>query len=452
MTPDTRTAEIKRLEDSIESAKKEANSKYDQLFSIMKDQGQQWEHTANTHEAQIEGVKDLLHRLTQQLESVMQKFPPLPGESSQSRDKHAAYQNEPAFRPTYTTEGRPSNYKVHRPKHLFPVFEGEDVHRWLYKCNQYFDIEEIDELDKLKLASYYLDGIALYWHQNFMRNLNNHRVSWGEYVEALCNRFGGQRDPMEDLIDLKQVGTLETYIHDFDVLWNKAGIGEKQALVIFLGGLELEIKNTVKMFEPKDLRQAFNLARLQANTLLHRQHPGYIPKHLVTTASHSLPPKPIHQPNLATTPLSTASNIPAVRTPSWPNSSQNSFNRTPNKPTKSIKNQEFEERRLKGLCFWCDDKFVPGHRCKNKRLYSLSILEDEEETNGEEVQEEEVIPHISLNALEGTVGFHTMKVTGRTGKQTLHILVDSGSTHNFLNSSIASRLQSELTTIMLFKD
>jgi hypothetical protein len=40
-----------------------------------------------------------------------------------------------------------------------------------------------------------------------------------------------------------------------------------------------------------------------------------------------------------------------------------------------------------------------------------------------------------------------MKVTGRTGKQTLHILVDSGSTHNFLNSFVALKLQSELTTI-----
>jgi hypothetical protein len=211
--------------------------------------------------------------------------------------------------------------------------------------------------------------------------------------------------------------------------------------------LELEIKNTVKMFEPKDLRQAFNLARLQANTLTHRQNPGYIPKHSMSIASHSLPAKPIHTPNLITTPFSTASNIPTVKAPSWPNSSQNSFNTTPNKPTKSIKNQEFEERRLKGLCFWCDDKFVPGHRCKNKRLYSLSILEEEEEINGEEVQEEEIIPHISLNALEGTVGFHTMKVTGRTGKQTLHVLVDSRSTYNFFNSSVALKLQSELTTI-----
>ena len=177
------------------------------------------------------------------------------------------------------------------------------MHRWLYKCNQYFEIEDIEESDKLKLASYYLDGIALYWHQNFMRNINNQRVSWGEYVEALCYRFGGQKDPMEDLIDLKQVGTLETYIHDFDVLWNKVGIGEKQALVIFLGGLEPEIKNTVKMFEPKDLRQAFNLARLQANTLNHRQNPGYIPKHSAASTFHSFPSKTIPTPNITATHL-----------------------------------------------------------------------------------------------------------------------------------------------------
>jgi hypothetical protein len=85
--------------------------------------------------------------------------------------------------------------------------------------------------------------------------------------------------------------------------------------------LELEIKNTVKMFEPKDLRQAFNLARLQANTLTHRQNLGYIPKHSMSTASHSLPLKPIHQPNLTTTTFPTASNIPTIKTPSWPNSS-----------------------------------------------------------------------------------------------------------------------------------
>ena len=68
-----------------------------------------------------------------------------------------------------------------------------------------------------------------------------------------------------------------------------------------------------------------------------------------------------------------------------------------------------------------DGKFVPSHRCRNKRLYSLSIIEEEEEIRREEQCEEgcptgELIPQISLNALEGTVGFHTMKVTGKVGK------------------------------------
>jgi hypothetical protein len=103
---------------------------------------------------------------------------------------------------------------------------------------------------------------------------------------------------MKDLIDLKQVRTLESYIHDFDVLWNKAGIGERQALVIFLEGLELEIKNTLKMFEPKDLRQANNLARLHANTLTHRQTFVYLLKHSISITSHSLPPKPYNNQTL----------------------------------------------------------------------------------------------------------------------------------------------------------
>jgi hypothetical protein len=274
MAPDTRTAEIKRLEESVELTKRETNHKYELLVTLVKEQGQKLDTITDCHGTQIEDIKNLLSGLAQQLEFVMQRIPFAAGESSQGRDKQVAYQNESTGRPGYSNEGRPAAYKVHRPKHLFPVFGGDDVHRWLYKCNQYFEIEDIEDPEKLKLASYYLDGIALYWHQNFMRNLNNWRLSWDEYVEALCYRFGGQKDPMEDLIDLKQVGTLENYIHDFDILWNKAGIGEKQALVIFLGGLELEIKNTVKMFEPKDLRQAYNLARLHANTLAHIQNVG----------------------------------------------------------------------------------------------------------------------------------------------------------------------------------
>ena len=55
---------------------------------------------------------------------------------------------------------------------------------------------------------------------------------------------------------------MKNYIKDFDILLNRAEIDERYALIFFLGGLETEIKNLVKMFEPKSLKQAYNLSRL----------------------------------------------------------------------------------------------------------------------------------------------------------------------------------------------
>ena len=86
--------------------------------------------------------------------------------------------------------------------------------------------------------------------------------------------------------------------------------------------------------------------------------------------------------------------------------------------------------------------FVPSHRCRNKRVYSLSVVEEEDKVLEEELPEEEanvreLTPHISLDALEGTVGLNTLKVNGQIDKTTVCILIDSGNTHNFLNTIVA---------------
>jgi hypothetical protein len=85
-------------------------------------------------------------------------------------------------------------------------------------------------------------------------------------------------------------------------------------------------------------------------------------------------------------------------------------------------------------------------------VYSLSVVEEEEIIQEEEAAEEEVIsrevtPHISLDALEGIVGLNTMKVNGKMDKTTMCILIDSGSTHKFLNTAVAIKLQYQLTYI-----
>lgn len=35
-------------------------------------------------------------------------------------------------------------------------------------------------------------------------------------------------------------------------------------------------------------------------------------------------------------------------------------------PFKRLTEAELAEKRSKGLCFKCDEKFVPGHRCPSK--------------------------------------------------------------------------------------
>ena len=206
------------------------------------------------------------------------------------------------------------------------------------------------------------------------------------YVEALCCRFGGQKDPLEELMEHKQDGDLEGYIKDFDELWNRAQISEKQALVFFLGGLEIEIKHLVKMFEPKSLKQAYNLARLHNNTLTHRKiHPHY-PRSQGQIHSHSPPMKPNYPTNTLKAEINPCENSSQALLPTpttfHPNNNSSYFGHKPSKP---IRTKEMDERRAKGLCFWRDEKFVPGHRYRNRKLYSLCIVDDD----GDNIEEEE---------------------------------------------------------------
>lgn len=45
---------------------------------------------------------------------------------------------------------------------------------------------------------------------------------------------------------------------------------------------------------------------------------------------------------------------------------------------KTLSMEEMNDRRATGLCYFCDEKYVFGHKCKNvKQLYLLEIEEQE---------------------------------------------------------------------------
>lgn len=189
-----------------------------------------------------------------------------------------------------------------------------------------------------------------------------------------------------------------------------------------------------------------NLARLQDNTLAYRRSllPPHQTQHQYT--SQVLPHSTSFKQN---TPLP-YSRHPAPQTFNTFKPQHNSILPTPTthssqKPTRLIRPRDLKERRAKGLCFWCDEHFIPDHICKNKRLYSLYIIEDDGDIIDTKreiniVEHDSLTPHISLNALKGMMGYHTLRLTRKADKHPIYILIDSDNTHNFPNSMTTNKL------------
>lgn len=77
-------------------------------------------------------------------------------------------------------------------------------------------------------------------------------------------------------------------------------------------------------------------------------------------------PTPSNPPRLpAPPPLETRNTTPAYT----------NFNRKPSIPIKRLTPAKMQERREKGLCYNCDEKFQADHRCSRPRLFLLEGVE-----------------------------------------------------------------------------
>jgi hypothetical protein len=109
-------------------------------------------------------------------------------------------------------------------------------------------------------------------------------------------------------------------------------------------------------------------------------------------------------------------------------------------PIKRLTLEELKERQEKGLCFKCNEKYGPRHRCK-KLLMIEAYLREDEDGDGITQDEEEDTPEISLHAITIKDPTETMKTYGRIGQSIFLVLIDSGSTHNFISLSLARVLK-----------
>ncbi|XP_038981135.1 uncharacterized protein K02A2.6-like [Phoenix dactylifera] len=293
----------------------------------------------------------------------------------------------------------------------FPRFDGADPASWLYRADQFFLHQQIPNTQKLLLASFHLEGKALQWFRWVEKAgaISN----WEDFSKGLLTRFGPNQyeDPTGLLTKLRQSTSVEHYQTLFEELANRTeGLNESFMISCFVGGLREDIRLSVQMLRPRTLSDAIGLARMQEEKVNTRSRQNRLDQERSSTNSPPKPPTPI---------------------------------------IKKLTPVEMKERRDKGLCYNCDENFFPGHKCRQQKLYlmegswaEMGEPEVEAEALEDVVEKEECSKPelaISLHAITESRSPQTMHVKGMLGRVPVVVLIDSGSTHNFLTPRIARK-------------
>jgi hypothetical protein len=359
-------------------------------------------------------------------------------------------------------EGASFNDGIHTRsmKFDFPKFEGEEPETWCIRATQFFDHHGTPDQQRLSISAFHMEGRALIWFEEL--KASGALKSWGDFLQSLRIRFGkgSYDDPMEELTKLKQVGVLEDYKTQFDFLASKViGLPDSHKLSMFLGGLKDEIRIPIRMFNPKTLIDAFALAKMQEETFLaHKKairaawtpssfQSSYHPSGQFSKSSNGGTARLIMPSSVKQVPYSgvTASQ-----------SGKGVVGRSPNQAVVQVQRltqAQMDDRRRKGLCFNCDAKYSSGHVCTAPKLFVLEALEGgQEEISQETVQKDEdpgeffleEFLEISLNAIVGSPSPKTMRIIGFLRYHRVTVLIDSGSTHNFVDVELVSLLGLQL--------
>ncbi|GJZ63642.1 transposon ty3-G gag-pol polyprotein [Tanacetum coccineum] len=307
----------------------------------------------------------------------------------------------------------------------FPRFSGGDPTGWLYQASQYFELQSVAPEEHVNVASIHLDGIALQWHRWFTKLKGP--VTWGEFSQALLARFGptDYENPAEALSRLKHTTTVAQYQESFEKLSHQVdGLPEDFLMACYIGGLKDEVRLEVKMKKPRSLIDAMGLSRMAEEKLgLARKQSQ--PSRFSTTPSASRLTSTDSAGILGPSPTTTL----ALPSPST---------------TRRISNTEARTRREKGLCYYCDDKYSPGHRCTKPQFFMIQDLETEEEPppftdSAAAADYPEPQPEVSFHAITGTNHPQTLRLAGRIKNKDVVVLIDGGSTHNFIDQTLVDR-------------
>ncbi|CAL9221332.1 unnamed protein product [Arabidopsis halleri] len=325
----------------------------------------------------------------------------------------------------------------------FPRFGGDRVKDWLFKVEQFFSLDLTPDDFKVRMCSIHFDGPAAAWHQSLYDTDLGIRVmnDWVGYKRLLLERFAEVLDdPIAELKNLRETNGIKEYHEKFEEIRLRLRLPEDYLVRAYLAGLRTDTQMHIRMFQPTTISKCWMLGRLYEQA--HQQKGPGVTSHVNQSSRWSgnsgFQTKGVlgSKPDLVTK-QDVASKPREIGT----------------QPRKFLSTEELNRRRSQGLCYFCDEKYSPEHYLthKKKQLYMMDVEECESEETVDyhsadegdsEVNQEHA--QVSVSAVSGVSDYRTMKVRGYAGKQALIFLLDSGSTHNFLDPKAATRLNLQL--------
>lgn len=168
---------------------------------------------------------------------------------------------------TNWTSNSSSNY-VKIPKILFPSFDGTNPRNWIRKCSKYFNLNPMDDKQKLDMVIIHLEGKADTWFYDYQES--NLSFSWDHFVLEVCSHFleVGHENIIGEFNKLNQIGTVEEYQEQFEelkpfMITKFRTLDEEYFTMSFISGLKEEITKMVKMLSAISLKQAIYITKMQ---------------------------------------------------------------------------------------------------------------------------------------------------------------------------------------------
>ncbi|XP_025635201.2 uncharacterized protein [Arachis hypogaea] len=393
-----------------------------------------------TENTRLQTLQAAISRLTEQSDGYTKQFASITQTLGLLQEQFVQHLAEsPRRGPSSPVFGHPRQMKVD-----FPRFSGtEDVSQWIYHVERFFRIYDISEDQRLDLVAVNLEGRALTWFQMWERL--EPMADWLAISTALQMQFGPSHfeNPREELLKLKQSTTVNAYFESLNNLAARAyGLDDALLLDCFVGGLHPELKREVKARSPISLLQAISLAKLFEEKFLPQTQrwrsavaqPQQPPARLTA----ALAPKPLTTVSPAQPP---PQNPPLLPTPPKTNTMH------------KLTPMEIQFRREKGICFTCDERYSPSHKCASKHYFLVQTVEEvpTDQDSAIEITEEDQTPpvlaevmveplHLSYNAMAGIPTRRSIRFRGLVQGRDILVLMDGGSSDNFIHPTLVRRL------------